>query len=309
MSVEPEANFQFLSENSTDVICRAGEDMVLHYVSPSSFRILGWKPDEMMGKRADDFIISDSSPLHNDSLVSRLIAPSATVRMRKKDGTTAWIETKQRKCDGAEGQPPETIIVMHDITERKILQEQLSMLELTDSRTGLSTHRAFDQQLEREWNRTLREGWQLSLLLMDFNHFRQFHDWRLHEEGDRCLAKAAAAVIGVLRVTDFAAHYGAEDIAVILPSTGPGAAAKVAAKVRSAIQGLRSSPGGTGGNEGWLTVNMGIATALAGPGATAKMPEILRLAADNALQQAKENKIVRPSAAARTDIPSSKSYP
>jgi len=309
MSVEPEANFQFLAENSTDVICRAGEDSVLHYVSPSSFRILGWKPDEMVGKRADDFIISDSSSLHTDGLVSQLMALSATVRMRKKDGTTAWIETKQRKCDSAEGQPPETIIVMHDITERKILQEQLSMLELTDSRTGLSTHRAFDQQLEREWNRTLREGWQLSLLLMDFNHFRQFHDWRLHEEGDRCLAKAAAAVIGMLRVTDFAAHYGAEDIAVILPSTGPGAAAKVAAKIRSAIEALRSSPGGTGGKEGWLTVNIGIATALAGPGATARMPEILRLAADNALQYAKKNKIVRPPAAAPTHLPSSKPYP
>jgi diguanylate cyclase (GGDEF)-like protein/PAS domain S-box-containing protein len=298
MSVESEANFQFLSENSTDVICRAGENMVLHYVSPSSFLILGWKPDEMLGKRADDFIISDSSSLHADG--------SATVRMRKKDGTTAWIETKQRKCNGAEGQPTETLIVMHDITDRKVLQEQLSMLELTDSRTGLSTHRAFDQQLEREWNRTLREGWQLSLLLLDFNHFRQFHDWRLHEEGDRCLANAAAAVIGVLRVTDFAAHYGAEDIAVILPSTGPGAAAKVAAKVRSAIQALRSSPGGTSGKEGWLTVNIGIATALAGPGATARMPEILRLAADNALQRAKGNKLARPRAAAPTHIPSSK---
>ena len=45
MSVEPEANFQFLAENSTDVICRAGEDSVLHYVSPSSFRILGWNID------------------------------------------------------------------------------------------------------------------------------------------------------------------------------------------------------------------------------------------------------------------------
>ena len=306
MSVEAEASFQFLSENSTDVICRAGEDMVLHYVSPSSFLILGWKPDEMTGKKADDFVISDSSSLHTDSVVSRLIAPPATVRMRKKDGTIAWIETKQRKCDGAEGLPTETIIVMHDITERKALQEQLSMLELTDSRTGLSTHRAFDQELEREWNRTLREGSQLSLLLLDFNHFRQFHDWRMHEEGDRCLAKAAAAVIGVLRVTDFAAHYGAEDIAVILPSTGPGAAARVAVRVRSAIQGLRSSPDGTGINEGWLTVNIGIATALAGPGATARMPEILRLAADNALQQAKRNKIGRTPTAARTQIATDK---
>jgi diguanylate cyclase (GGDEF)-like protein/PAS domain S-box-containing protein len=306
MSAEAEASLQFLAENSTDVICRAGADMVLHYVSPSSFVVLGWTPEEMTGKRAGDFIISDSSSLHTDSMVSRLDAPPATVRMRKKDGTIAWIETKQCKCDGAGSEPTETIIVMHDITERKILQEQLSMLELTDSRTGLSTHGAFDQALEREWNRTLREGRQLSLLLLDFNHFRQFHDWRLHEEGDRCLAKAAAAVIGALRVTDFAARYGAEDIAVILPFTGPGGAAKVAANVQSAIQALRSSPGGTGINEGWLTVNIGIATALAGPGATARMPEILRLGADNALQQAKGNKNARPSAAARTHIPSDK---
>ncbi len=72
---------------------------------------------------------------------------------------------------------------MRDITERKHLQDQLSVLEFTDSRTGLSTHRAFDEALEREWNRTLREGSEISLLLLDFDHFRQFHDWRQHREG------------------------------------------------------------------------------------------------------------------------------
>ena len=54
------------------------------------------------------------------------------------------------------------------------------------------------------------------------------------------LAKAAAVVLGVLRVTDFAARYGDEAIAIILPSTGPRGAAKVAAKLRSAIEPLRS---------------------------------------------------------------------
>ncbi len=129
-----------------------------------------------------------------------------------------------------------------------------------DSRTGLSTHRAFDEALEREWNRTLREGSHISLLLLDFDHFRQFHDWRQHREGDRCLAKAAAAVIGAVRITDFAARYGAEDIAIILPSTGSGGAARVAEKVQSAIQALRSSPTGSGKSEGWVTVSIGIAT-------------------------------------------------
>jgi diguanylate cyclase (GGDEF)-like protein len=199
-------------------------------------------------------------------------------------------------CDSATGEPREMIIVMRDITERKTLEEQLSVLELTDPRTGLCTQRAFDEALEREWNRTLREGSQISLLLLDFNHFRQFHDWRQHREGDPCLTKAAAAVIGALRITDFAARYGAEDIAIILPSTDSGGAAKVAEKVQSATQALRSFPTGSEKGEGRLTVSIGVATVLARPGATARMPEILRLGADNALQKAKQDRMTEPPA-------------
>jgi diguanylate cyclase (GGDEF)-like protein/PAS domain S-box-containing protein len=292
MSAEDRASFQFLAENSTDVICRTGADGVLHYVSPSSFRVLGWKPEEMAGKRPDDFILSEDASFISKQLISGLEDSPLTVRMRKKDETIAWVEIKHRvMCDSATGTARETIVVMRDITERKTLEEQLSLLELTDSRTGLATHRGFDEALEREWNRTQREGSQISLLLLDFDHFRRFHDWRQHREDDACLAKAAAAVISVLRITDFAARYGAEDIAVILPFTDPGGAARVAAKVQSATQILRSDFNENGTGEGRLTVSLGMATVAARPGATATMPELLRLGADNALQKAKGNGI------------------
>jgi diguanylate cyclase (GGDEF)-like protein/PAS domain S-box-containing protein len=280
MSHEDDVSFHFLAENSTDIICRAGLDMVLHYVSPSSFHVLGWKPEEMTGKRPDAFFLpEDASALAAKSLV--------TVRMRMKDGTMAWVEIKHRMvCDSATGVPRENVIVIRDITERKTLEERLSVLELTDSRTGLSTARAFDEALEREWNRTLREGSHISLLLLDFNHFRQFHDWREHVEGDRCLAKAAAAVIGVLRLTDFAACYGDEEIAIILPATGPRGAARVAEKVRSAIELLRSPLNVKVEGHSWVTVSIGISTVLARAGGTTRMPEILLLAADSALHRA-----------------------
>ncbi len=252
----------------------------------------------MTGKRPDDFILSEDASYIPDRLISGPEDSPLTVRMRKKDETVAWIEVKHRvMCDSATGEPRETIIVMRDITERKTLEEQLLLLELTDSRTGLATHRAFDEALEREWNRTQREGSQISLLLLDFDHFRRFHDWRQHREDDACLAKAAAAVIGALRITDFAAHYGAEDIAVILPSTDSGGAARVAAKVQSATQLLRSGFNENGKGEGRLTVNIGVATVAARPGATARMPEFLRLGADNALQKAKANRIAKRDAA------------
>ena len=295
MTAVDDVGFQFLAENSSDIICRAALDMVLRYVSPSSSRILGWKPEEMTGKRPDDFILSAEASFLPDSLVSGLDRSPLTVRMRKKDGTIAWVEIRHRMiCDPATGEPTETVIVIRDTTESRMLQEQLSALEHTDSITGLSTQRAFDDELQGEWNRTLREGSYISLLLLDFNHFRQFHDWRQHREGDRCLAKAAAEVIGALRVTDFAARYGAEDLAVILPSTNPGGAAKVAQRVQSAVSNLRSPTSGTGTREGRLTVSIGIATVLARPGATVRMPELLRLAADNALQNAKQNRTATP---------------
>jgi diguanylate cyclase (GGDEF)-like protein/PAS domain S-box-containing protein len=295
MSAEDAVSFQFLAENSTDVICRAGADAVLHYVSPSSFRILGWKPEEMIGKRPDDFTFGEDRSFLPASLIAGL--DGSAVRMRKKDGTTVWIEIRHHAiCDSPTREPGEKVIIMRDITERKHLQDQLSVLEFTDSRTGLSTHRAFDEALEREWNRTQREGSEISLLLLDFDHFRQFHDWRHHREGDRCLGEAATAVIGALRITDFAARYGAEDIAIILPSTDSGGAVKLAGKVKSAAQALRSPAAGSGKCEGRLMVSMGLATVSARLGATARMPELLRLAAGSALQKAKRDRIKKPPA-------------
>jgi diguanylate cyclase (GGDEF)-like protein/PAS domain S-box-containing protein len=298
MSAEDSASFRFLADNSTDVICRAGADAVLQYVSPACFRVLGWKPEEMTGKRPDDFILSEDASFIPDRLTSGLEDSPLAIRMRKKDETVAWIEVKHRvMCDSATGEPRETIIVMRDITERKTLEEQMSLLELTDSRTGLATHRGFDEALEREWNRTQRDGSQISLLLLDFDHFRRFHDWRQHREDDACLAKAAAAVIGSLRITDFAARYGAEDIAVILPCTDSGGAARVAANVQAATQLLRSDFDENGKGHGRLTVSVGVATVAARPGATARMPELLCLGADNALQKAKANRIAKREAA------------
>jgi diguanylate cyclase (GGDEF)-like protein/PAS domain S-box-containing protein len=286
MPDEDQAALQFLSEHSIDVICRAAPDLRLHYVSPSCLRLLGFTPEEMIGKKLEAFVCPEDafSLTHNGD--PDLKQPPLTLRMLKKDGMTIWVEIKHSLLSPSSNSA-ETVIVIHDVTELRSLEARISLVELIDARTGLSTHRAFDEALEREWNRSVREGSHLAILLLDFNHFRQFHDWRQHREGDRCLATAAAAVMGALRLTDLAACYGAEDIAVLLPATGAAGAAKVAEKVTSAIQSLRS-PSDRGSNgEGRVTVHIGIAAVRARPGATVRMPELLLIAADNALQKAK----------------------
>lgn len=291
MSGKDEIDFQFLAENSADIICRAGMDRILRYVSPSCFRVLGWIPEEMVGKGPDAFILLEDFPALDAAAAQILISDShtatATVRMLRKNNSVAWIEMNGSLVrDPATGEPQEYVLIMRDIAERKAMEEKLSALALTDGLTGLSNRRAFDRALNREWKRTLREGSQISLLLLDVDHFKWFNDQYGHQAGDDCLRAIAAAVSGSVRGSDMVARYGGEEITVILPSTDTTDAVKVAEKVRLAVEGLRLPQEGHQGG-GWVSVSIGVATALARQGGTIKMPESLLLAADNALYKAK----------------------
>lgn len=212
----------------------------------------------------------------------------AAVRMRKKDGSLVWIEFTARVVrDPLTGDAKEAVVTMRDISERKKLEDKLSRLALTDGLTELANRRAFDEALSSEWRRTLREGTQISLLLLDIDHFKEFNDQYGHQVGDDCLRAVAAVVRRSVRTTDLAARYGGEEIAIILPSTDTAGAVEVAEKVRSAVEALHITHERNPAGGGRVTASVGVATALSRQGGTMRMPEGLLLAADNALYKAK----------------------
>jgi diguanylate cyclase (GGDEF)-like protein/PAS domain S-box-containing protein len=285
-------DFRFLAENSADLICSLDLDRVLRYVSPSSFNLLGWLPEEMIGRRVEDFMLPEDHPVMDTIAVVLRSGngehPPVSVRMKKKSGSVLWMEVNIRLVkDAVTGEPTQAVIVMRDIYERKLLEDKLSALALTDGLTGIANRRAFDEALDREWKRTLREGSQISLLLLDLDHFKLFNDGYGHQVGDDCLRAVAAAVTGAVRTTDIVARYGGEEIAIILPSAASAGAIETAEKVRSAIEALQLTHAGNPEGGGWVTASIGVATALARQGGTIRMPESLLLAADNALYKAK----------------------
>jgi diguanylate cyclase (GGDEF)-like protein/PAS domain S-box-containing protein len=288
---QEEIDFQFLTESSMDVICRIGLDRTIHYVSPSSLKAYGWEPAEAQGGTMDRVVLAEDMPKVMASIENALIPGTeqqiVTVRIRCQDGSIAWTEANSRIIrDASTGDVIEFVIVLRDVTERKLLEDRLSALAMTDGLTGLANRRAFDEALEREWKRTLREGTQISLLLLDVDHFKDFNDQHGHLVGDDCLRAVAAAAAGAVRATDIVARYGGEEIAIILPLVDQPGAAETAEKVRAAIEALRL-PQAENPEGDWLTVSIGAATALARYGGTMRMPESLLLAADNALYKAK----------------------
>lgn len=289
---EDKTDFQRLTEYSADIICRTGLDMRFLYISPSCVQVLGYTPEEMMSMEPFGHVLPEDLP-GLAATAYRNLAPGtepsrATARMRKKDGTIVWMEITARVVrDPSTGEAAEAVIVMRDVTERKSMEDQLARLALTDGLTGLPNRRAFDEDLDREWKRTLREGSQISLLLVDIDHFKEFNDNYGHQVGDDCLRTIAIAVQGAVRATDIVARYGGEEIAVILPSTFTPGAVEVAEKVRSAVEALKFHYQICPDGRSCVTISVGVGTALARDGGTMRMPESLLLAADNALYKAK----------------------
>lgn len=160
--------------------------------------------------------------------------------------------------------------------------QRLAAEALTDGLTGLSNRRAFDRHLRREWSRGSRTGAPLAMVMIDLDFFKQFNDEYGHGAGDDCLRRVARYMAEGRRAADLTARIGGEEFAILLPETTLAGARKVAEAVRSRIEGGRiphvRSPFGV------MTASFGVSVASADRSAT---PEILTLAADQALYEAK----------------------
>jgi predicted signal transduction protein with EAL and GGDEF domain len=87
------------------------------------------------------------------------------------------------------------LAVRREMTEQSDLQDKLASLTRTDGLTGHANRRAFDERLRRN-GRASRDGTQLSLLLIDVDHFKKFNDHCGHLVGDDCL-RALSRILAV----------------------------------------------------------------------------------------------------------------
>jgi diguanylate cyclase (GGDEF)-like protein len=155
------------------------------------------------------------------------------------------------------------------------LLEQVQKMAETDALTGVANRRAFEVAIEREVARASRYGEELTLIMLDIDHFKNLNDTYGHQAGDEVLRKVGAAIRLSSRDSDTAARYGGEEFAILLPSCPRRESFSAASRLREMISQIDTvAP---------LTVSAGIATYPA----HAHTAEGLVRAADEALYESK----------------------
>lgn len=284
-----EALYRSMVEQSGDVICHV-VDRIFAYVSPSAAGVFGWDPSAMIGTDGTQLIYPADLPILQDVFARNAAGELGLIRHQLRvicgDGSLKWAETSAHNGRGAGGEI-ETILVIRDVSDRKLLEEELAALALKDGLTGLANRRSFDDMLEATWRQTLRQGSEMALLMLDIDHFKRFNDSYGHQAGDDSLRSVAAVIQGFeRRPRDLACRYGGEEFALILGDTDADSAIEIGEQVRAAVATLGiPNAGGGGGNR--LTVSVGVASAVARIGGSIRMPESLIQAADHALYKAK----------------------
>ncbi len=162
------------------------------------------------------------------------------------------------------------------------LNAELSDLSTLDQVTGVRNRRYFDDMLEIEFKRAMRNRSTLSLIMLDLDHFKEVNDQYGHQAGDLCLKSVANAMYAIVqRPPDLVCRYGGEELAIILPDTAHAGALLIAEKIRKQIQSLQII---FAGRKIPVTASFGVSSVTPNTHQTAS--QLIEMA-DKALYQAK----------------------
>jgi diguanylate cyclase (GGDEF)-like protein/PAS domain S-box-containing protein len=177
-----------------------------------------------------------------------------------REGNEKHLLTTSFPIRDADGNVIAGIGATQDLTARKRYEQELldanaklSALAVTDGLTGLHNHRSFQDMLENEFIRSTATGTDLSLILLDVDHFKKLNDTYGHPAGDAVLKAVAQLLRDRCEQPFVPCRYGGEEFVVILPGADEVKACEIAEILRSGVESLHP--------EGLLvTASFGVAT-------------------------------------------------
>ncbi len=251
------------------------------YANPAFCRISGYPLDELLGHDPRFLQGPETDRDVLERLRRTLEAGSAfsgqTINYRK-DNTPYEVQWTVSPVHDEHGNAQQYVAVLRDVTEREALHRRLQYLAYHDALTGLLNHQRIQTVLGDEVERARRYGHDLTLVVLDLDHFKAVNDQHGHAVGDRVLRAVAEILRARLRTSDAAGRWGGEEFVLVLPHSDAHGARRVAEAVREELARQALC------DEVSLTLSAGVAEY-----AFDLSPETLFRIADQALYRAKCN--------------------
>jgi diguanylate cyclase (GGDEF)-like protein/PAS domain S-box-containing protein len=280
-----EERFRSLVQNSLDVITVVDARGTIQYYSPSAARVMGYDPEEYIGKNAleESQIHPDDLPRVRDIFGYLVENPgvnySMELRMRHADGSWRVIEATANNLlddpsvDGI-------VINSRDVTERKAFEQQLSHQAFHDPLTDLPNRALFTDRLGHAVARADRHPESVAILFLDLDNFKVINDSLGHKAGDELLVATAERLRHSLRPGDTVARLSGDEFTVLLEDM---VERKDAIRLAERIVERMGRAFVLRGRDAFTSVSIGIAFAASG----ADRPENLLRKADIAMYRAK----------------------
>jgi len=263
-------------------------------INKSLQKLLGWDPKEVLGSRLPDvFPEVQALFIDSDQPIRREIP--------LPDSPGVMLEIQASTLFNNRHAPVGKLIVARDVTSRTLaeaelqrtnqqlietleqtkgLQKKLEVMAMHDSLTGLY-NRHIDEILIKEFSRARRENRQVSLAMVDIDHFKNINDTYGHHVGDLILQAFGKSLLDQIRAEDYAARYGGDEILLVFPGMQQEDAVKKANEIRKTFENLEVEGEF---QRGIATVTIGVATFPQDGDSV----EAITKAADQALYIAKE---------------------
>jgi diguanylate cyclase (GGDEF)-like protein len=130
--------------------------------------------------------------------------------------------------------PMITVLLTLHTSQR--LQEEIHAQARRDTLTDAFNRRAFTEFADKEWSRSVRNDYPLSVLTIDIDHFKNFNDQYGHQTGDVALVQMSKAAQAALRSSDIWCRYGGEEFVALLPNTTISQAMAIAERLRQSVE-------------------------------------------------------------------------
>jgi diguanylate cyclase (GGDEF)-like protein/PAS domain S-box-containing protein len=254
-----EARFRSLVQHSSDVITVLAADGTVRYESPSMRAVFG--------HQAASFGPGPPLGLVHPGDAPRVAA--AVTELRRRPGASASIEGRVRHRDGSwrhveaivtnlldDENVAGYVVNTRDITERKVLEEQLAHRAFHDPLTDLANRALFSNRLQHTLSRSIRTGNAIAVLFLDLDDFKYVNDSLGHGSGDDLLIAVARRLEQCTRPADTVARLGGDEFAILVEELDEALdVAHVAERILDAL----APPVTVGGREVFVRGSVGIA--------------------------------------------------